>query len=200
MPDANIRGHVRNEVISQVFTGINKSGTAEDLTNIQRFLNFGRKKFGDKSGASIVNEVFDNPDAYRKMQELSSALETSQAAEAAGKVSPFRAWWDETAGGTGRLAISAILPAAGSVIGANMGGHGIIGALAGAAPKTGTAGLKLVFKVSPEVVGRWISGRSKIPDILVDLVEGNTHKYPTAMIAQILGQIRRSAEEETQTQ
>lgn len=194
-PEGQFRDAVRQKITEKVLGGIGEAGAFGDLSPLQRIQAFGKQKFGEKTGAQVINQIFDSPEAYRNLSDLQEIIEISgrSATEKGAGQSKARFilnnWRPVLAGsgGLGAMQLTAYIPAAGTIGAAALGGAAAYGASKGA-----VKAITLTAESIAEFLGK---KNSKWADVLYDMATGG-NRYSAQSISNVISGLRRRATEE----
>lgn len=186
-PEGEARQALRERVVEKVLGAVGETGEFGDLSIIQRLKSFGGQKFGDKTGAQVINDIFGGQDAMHHLNNLEDALSSTIEQQMQGNK---EGWLNHA-----KIFINKHRP----VIGGSLLPAGLATVYFGGTPAlAGTGGALTVKAISigADELGKLLGrSRSKWSDMLRDLVQG-TQRYSPAQINAFLSELRRKGTEE----
>lgn len=179
-----IRTVARGHFVDQL---LNATESADPGKAMEKFREFGKQKFGEHTGADILNDVAGSNEAYLNMSKIYDSLEKSRTSDG-----PIKLFWKQnksaaTVGALGSMMILQKLTGTHVPIVQGMEAAGIAAGVAG-------GGYRLI-EVQADKLGKLIGKkRSAMWDAILSGVEGAGRMTPSAMNAY-LGELRRNASE-----
>lgn len=183
-PDGQFRNAVREKITEKVLSGVGEAGAFGDLSPLQRIQAFGKQKFGEKTGAQVINQIFDSPEAYRNLSDLQDIIDAS------GRGGDKPGWWNHA-----KVFVNKFSPViGGTAFGVTM----YVPMLQNPAVATGGLALGTVkaFTLGSDALAEYLGKKNtKWADVLYDLATGG-NRYSAQSVSNVISGLRRRAEDE----